>query len=67
MKLAYYHMKGDGNHYVATYEDSETLARIKSDMRCNQCVLDAIFYRSTGKITMYSKSLVKGDIYGNLE
>ncbi len=69
MKFVYYHpkiRKGERRAtYITKYEDGDTLAQIKRDMRANQCVLDAIFYRSLGKVTFYTDYLTKSDVYGN--
>ena len=65
MKQVFYHEKGkvDCTHIWRT-EDS--VKQIKSDMYGNCCVLDAIYFEETERVTLYSKNFTKSDIYGNI-
>lgn len=67
MLRAFYHCKDRKNAtYSTIYENGATVSQIKSDMRGNNAVLDAIYNSETNKVALYSKNLTKGDVYANL-
>lgn len=65
-KQVFYHMKGEKFRQTHLYQTAEGIKDIKSTMRKNGAVLDAIYNESTRKVTVYSKRYPKRDYYDNI-
>lgn len=63
-KQVFYHIKGyfDCTHI---WRVDDSVKQIKSDIIGNGCVLDAIYYEDSNKVTLYSKNFTKSDIFAN--
>lgn len=53
-KKVFYHCKGETYRTLAR-KTNDDISQIKSDIRGNQCILDAVYNYRTRKMTVYSK------------